>query len=540
MSRFGALLGVRLRRDAAQLALWILGTAALAGLTYVGVTGSYGTEQERAALLATAVANPVILLFRGLPSGAGEGAFLGFLILPFLVMLAAFMSSFLAVRHTRADEEEGRAELVSATPAARLLPLAATVVHAVIANTVLALLCAAAVAATGLGVRGAAVLGLATGAAGLTFFALSLVAAQLVRTSRAANAVGVWIIMASFVLCGVGNAAGTPSADAQRVESGWLAWLTPFGWAENTRPYDRDDLAPLLLCALAVVVLVGAALALQGSRDLGASLLPERSGRARARASLAGPFGLAWRLSRGALLGWAAGGLVTGVLATRLSAVLDQVSTQVPAVQVLTQALARDGSLAQAAVVIFFTMLGVLASCCAVQSICRARQEEARGTAEPVLSASVGRLHWFAGHAAVAGLGILATVVGGILGAAVGIASLADADWSLLETVLVTGAGQAVAAAVFLVLTALVFVVAPRLTIPAGWALVVVGMMLGLFGPLFGFPQWLTEVSPIAVAPTVAGPDVDLRGLVWLLLAIVLGGGASALLMRRRELAPAG
>ena len=45
---------------------------------------SYGTQQDRQALLATAIANPVILLFRGLPSGADEGAFIAFLIFPFL------------------------------------------------------------------------------------------------------------------------------------------------------------------------------------------------------------------------------------------------------------------------------------------------------------------------------------------------------------------------------------------------------------------------------------------------------------------------
>ena len=126
MSVFATLLRERLRRDRWQLLIWILGTAVLAYVTYVGVSDSYGTQQDRAALLATAIANPVIMLFRGLPSGAGEGAFMLFLIFPFLAMMAAFMSSFLAVRHTRMDEELGRAELVAATPAGRTLPLVAT------------------------------------------------------------------------------------------------------------------------------------------------------------------------------------------------------------------------------------------------------------------------------------------------------------------------------------------------------------------------------------------------------------------------------
>ena len=119
----------RLRRDAVQLILWIGGTAALAASGFAGVVTSYGGEQERVALLATVMANPVILLFRGLPSGAGESQMVVFLLLPWLLLLAALMSSFLAVRHTRGDEDDGRLELLSATPAGRRMPLLATVLQ---------------------------------------------------------------------------------------------------------------------------------------------------------------------------------------------------------------------------------------------------------------------------------------------------------------------------------------------------------------------------------------------------------------------------
>ena len=86
MSRFVALLGQRLRRDWVQLVLWTVGTALLAYLSFVGVAESYATAQDRTSLLAAAFANPVILLFRGLPSGAGEGAFMVFLIFPWLAI----------------------------------------------------------------------------------------------------------------------------------------------------------------------------------------------------------------------------------------------------------------------------------------------------------------------------------------------------------------------------------------------------------------------------------------------------------------------
>lgn len=147
MTRFGVLLRQRLRRDWLQLTLWIVGTALMAFAGYAGVSQSYATLADRQNILAAALANPVILMFRGLPSGTSEGAFLAFEVLPWLALLAALMSTFLAVRHTRGDEEAGRAELVWATPAGRRLPTIATVVHGLLANVVLAVLTALALIA---------------------------------------------------------------------------------------------------------------------------------------------------------------------------------------------------------------------------------------------------------------------------------------------------------------------------------------------------------------------------------------------------------
>ncbi|WP_368497009.1 ABC transporter permease [Herbiconiux sp. A18JL235] len=532
------LLALRLRRDAVQLALWIVGAAGLALLSVGGIASSYGTEQNRADLLATAIANPVVLLFRGLPSGAGEGAFAAFLILPFIALLAAFMSVFLAVRHTRADEEAGRAELLGVTRAGRLLPLAATAVHGLLANVVLAALVAVSLVATGLPVGGSLMTGAASGAVGLVFLGVGLVAAQVLPTPRAANAAAVWVLMTTFVLAGLGNALGAPSADLQSVESSGLTWVSPFGWAENTRPFADDSGLPVLLC-LAVGVALGAiAAALQARRDVGASLVPERRGSSDAGTLLATPTALVWRLTWPAVVGWAVGGLLTGLLATTLSGVLQQAASQLPSVQAVIDALSAGGSLAQGAVVIFFTMLGILAACCAVQVVSRARHEEAHGTAEPVLAAAVTRMQWLAGYVVVAMVGILAVITAAVAGAALGLAGQSDPDWSLMGDVLVTAGGQMAAASVFLVLTALLLVLAPRLTVPVGWALVLVGAVLGLFGGLFGFPEWLVDLSPVAVSPTVGADGVELRGLGWLVVAALAGGAASFALMRRRESAP--
>ena len=540
MSTFTVLLRQRIRRDGLQLTLWIVGTAAMAFAGYAGVTQSYATLADRQNILAAALANPVILMFRGLPSGTSEGAFLAFEVLPWLALLAALMSTFLAVRHTRGDEEAGRSELVWATPAGRRLPTVVTIVHGLLANVVLAVLTSLARVATGLPTAGSLLSGAAAGATGIAFLGIGLLAAQLMRTSRGANSLTVWVLVATFLIRGLGNAAGTPNDDLCGMTSAWFAWISPFAWAEQTRPYDADLVGPVFLGLGLGLVLAAASVALQSQRDIDASFVAERPGRVSARPALASPHTLVWRLTAGSIVGWAVGGAVTGILATTLSGLVDQISGENPAVaDILEKIGGATGGLDEVVITVFFTLLGILAACCAVQTVVRARQEEARGTAEAVLATPVGRVRWLVDYMIVGTAAVLIVVASAVLAGWAGILST-DADGSLYRIVAVAGLGQALAASVFTVLTALVFVLVPRATIGLAWTLVLVATMLGMFGPLFGLPEWTTNISPFALTPVVDGDGVDVRGLWWLVLAVGAGLAASLALMRRRELATGG
>ncbi|WP_337000586.1 ABC transporter permease [Microbacterium sp. LB12] len=538
MSTFGVLLRQRIRRDWLQLTLWIVGTALMAFAGYAGVSQSYSTLADRQNILAAALANPVILMFRGLPSGTSEGAFLAFEVLPWLAFLAALMSCFLAVRHTRGDEEAGRAELVWATPAGRRLPTIATIVHGLLANIVLAILTTLALIGTGLPAAGSLLAGTAAASCGIAFLGIGLLAAQLMRTSRGANSLTVWVLVATFLIRGIGNAAGTPSDDLSSMTSAWPAWLSPFGWAEQTRPYDTDLVWPMLLGVGFGLVLAVASVALQSLRDIDASFVAERPGRVSARPSLASPHALVWRLTSGSIVGWAVGGAITGILATTLSGLVDQISGENPAVaDILKKIGGATGGLEEVVVTVFFTLLGILAACCAVQTVVRARQEEARGTAEAVLATPIGRVRWLADFVIVGIVAVVIVVAAAMLAGWAGIWSNGG-DGSLYRIVAVAGLGQAVAGAIFAVLTALVFVLLPRATTAVAWSLVLLAALLGMFGPLFGLPEWSANLSPFAVTPVVDGTGVDVRGLWWLVLVLAAGGAAALTLMRRRELAP--
>ncbi|MBT2516708.1 hypothetical protein J7E29_04620 [Streptomyces sp. ISL-90] len=540
MTRLPVLLWQRIRRDRLQLALWLAGTGLLAWAAVTAVFDTFGEERDRKEILAVAVATRTILVFRGTPNGVDDGAFTFFLLFAWLALMGGLMSAFLAVRHTRMDEEQGRAELVAATPAGRILPTTATVMHGVLANLGLGLVIALAWMGAGLDPAGSLVAGAAIAVTGAAFLAFGLFAAQMFRTSRGANGISVAFVLAAYLLRGIGDAAGTPSEDLLHVTPAWPSWLSPIGYGQFTGAFVENDLTPLLVPLGFAFAVIAVVFGLQSVRDQGASLLPGGSGRATAGPVLSSSFGLAWRLNTSILLSWTAGAVAAGLLATSLSSILGQVADSAPALlETLRRFIGDDASIEQAFVAMFYGLVGVLAACCAVQVGIRARQEEAHGTAEIVLATPAPRVRWLLEYWIV-GVIVIVVVLGaaglaGVLGATV-----AASPDTLIPNVAQAAAAQLPACLVFLGLTLLVFAVLPRATIPLGWTLIGVAAVLGIFGPILQLPEWMTNLSPFTHTPVPAGDDTDWSGAAWMLGVGVVAGIAAIAAMNRRELASGG
>ena len=540
MNLLGVLLRQRLRRDRVQLVLWIVGTAALALMATTAVTTTFGDTAEREGILRLTMVAPAILVFRGTPDGAEEGQFAFFLIFAFLALLAGLMSTFLAVRHTRGDEEAGRAELVAATPASRVLPTTATVIHGVLANAVLGAAVAVAFIASGLDAAGSLVAGAAIAASGVAFLSVGLVFAQLFRTSRAANGAGVATVIAAYFVRGIGDAAGEPSDDGLHRTPLWISWLSPIGWGQRTGAFAENALTPLLLTLGFAAVLVVLVYVFQSARDSGASVLPGVRGRDHGGPLLSGSLGLAWKLNVGAVASWAAGAAVMGALATSLTPLVDQIGSDVPDVAAtLQQIVGSDATLEQALTTTFFSVIGILASACALQLVMRARQEEAHGTAETVLATPVPRQRWLGEYGAVAFLGVVVVIALAMLGAFAG-AQSADDPAGMSQDAAQAAVAQLPAVLVFLGIGMLLFVLVPRVMIGVAWALLTLGAFFGVFGELLGLPDWVHDLSPFAHSPVQIGDDVDWSGGVWMIAIGLAAISLSIVLMRRRELATGG
>lgn len=536
MNAVMVLLRQRIRRDRVTVTIWVASTGFLALVSAIGVAKQYVTDADREGIMHVAVANPAILLLRGLPQGADLDQFIFFQIFTYLALLAGLMSTFLAVRHSRAEEETGRTELVASTPAARTASTVATILHGVLANLVLAVLVALGFVAAGLEVRGSVATGLAAGATGVAFLGVALLVAQFMRTSRGANSVSVAAVLGAFFLRGIGDALGTASSDGLHMTSAWPSWLSPIGWGQHVDAFGENRLSPLLLHVALAGLTIAAVFALQARRDTGASLFPGRPGRTTASRSLSTSFGLAWRLQTPSVIGWAIGGAACGLFAGSLSALVVTAAESSPTVGNSLEAIAGSGtSLDQALISVMFSIAGLLAAACAIQAVIRMRQEESAGTAELILASPVSRVRWFADYLVVGAIAIVAVLLSGAVVASLSVVAT-GADASLARDSFAAAAAQLPAALVFLGVLALVFTLLPAATTGLGWGLLGALGFIGIFGPLIGLSEGVTRISPFANTPVVFGDDIDLSGGFWMLGIAVVTLVLASVVMRRRAL----
>jgi len=525
------------RRDRVALPVWILGITLLSFATSAAVATQFGDEAGQAAILRLAAANPAFLFLRGLPDGTGTGAVVFFQGFAFTAVLAGLMSTFLVVRHTRTDEELGRAELLGAVPIPRAASLAATLLLGTAANLVLAVSVAGAFMGAGLPAAGSAAAGAAVGSVGIFFVALAAVTAQALPSGRSANGAAAGLVGAAYLVRGIGDALGTPAADLLHVTSAWPSLLSPIGWGQRTRPFSSPDLAWLLVPLAAAAVLGVVAVLVRRRRDVGASLLPEHVGKERAGVGGTSFVGLAWRLQRSTVAGWCIAAAALGAVAGALGPAVTETVSSLGPVKEMIERLVPGG---QAGLIdVFVTALlgvaGVFAAAAGIQAVLRMRAEEAEGRAELLLSAPKSRIRWLGANLAVAAFSAAAVSTTAGAAAAVGLAASGTSDgpaWSLVPAAL----AHVPAALVFLTVAAVAFAVAPRLSILAGWGILAAGIILGEFGELFGLPVWLQDASPFRHSSAMPVESFDQAGAAGLLLVAAAGAALAAYALRRRDL----
>ena len=378
-----------LRRDRVRLPLWILGITAITAVSAPSVLSFYDTPAKRAGYAVTVDSSGAGKMMNGIPYDVDSlGGITAYETTSTATLLVALMVMFLVVRHTRAEEESGRAELLRATVTGRHAATAAAVLVAVVASALVGVLDTLVFLSAGFDTQASLSHGASLAGVGLVFTSVAAAAAQVTSSARAALGIAGSVVALAFVVRGVGA-----------ISDSWLRLVSPFGWAQETRPFGDAKWGWFVL--LLVVAALGLLLAayLTAHRDAGAGLLQPRPGSPRASSFLSTPFGLAFRLQRGLIIGWAVGltlgAVLFGSLGKEVIAMVED-NPEIAEVIAVGGAGILDGFFSYS-----LLLLAGIATAFTVSSVLRIRAEEDAGRAESVLSTGLSRTSWVLGSLAL-------------------------------------------------------------------------------------------------------------------------------------------
>lgn len=521
----GTLVRLMLRRDRIKLPAWVAGLGLF--VVYIGAAlPQIAPTEDDLASVVPLFTQPVGRMFTGPAFGMDTPTyerFFGAGYAPYLFLLAAVMNILLITRHTRAEEETGRAELIRANVTGRHAPLTAALTVAVITDVAAAVVVSSLAIANGFAVAGSLLVGAGTALTGLAFAAVTAVTVQLSSYSRTAAGLAGVVLGAAFVVRALG--------DMVAVGGSGLSWASPLGWPAQTAPYVHDRWAPLLLSIAVAVLATAAAYALQVRRDFGAGLVAARPGSASAPPWLGRPLGLAARLQRGGFLGWGAAILALGAVDGAFTQAMLDAGDDMPAA--LQEMFGTQGLL-DGWVAFLGWFVGVVTSGYVVFAAQVARREEVRGRADLVLATPVGRAGWVGAHLLAVGIGAVAILV--VAGAGTGVAASAvTGDWSLTRAIVAAHLNAVPAVLLVLGVCGALLGWAPRALAPIGWALVALMGVVAFFGDLLDLPGWLRDLSPLEhlaqypVEAFAATPFAAILGVA----AVFAGAGLAG--FRRRQ-----
>lgn len=529
----GRLAASMLRTDRVRVPVWILVMVAFVAYAAGGIPAVLGEEglQARAAVMKEPAGAMMAGPGYGIEDYSIEILMANEMLGMFAVMVA-IMSLLLVVRHTRAEEESGRAELVRAAPVGRYAQLTAALLVLFAANAAVALGMGAAMVGTGMEpILDAWVFGAGLGAVGLVFGTAAAVSAQLTANARAASGMAGALLGAAYVLRAVG--------DAQEPGGSVLSWLSPIGWVQQMRIFADLRPEPAWLAAGAAVVFTAAAYGLAAHRDAGAGLLPERRGRGHATPAGRTLLGLTVRLERPRLIWWAVGLFVFAALTGSLAGPMAEVMREQPQLLAVLgvdpaneDAMASLVSEALGMFLMFFAMAVAVYAAAAARGL---RGDESDYRSELALSAPVPRAWWLGAPLLVSLLGSTALLM--VAGVGLGAGAAAEIGAAAVGDFALAALAYAPLLACWAAAAMLLYGIGRGSALL--WVLLIVAFVVGMYGALLDVPAAVQEAEPFSMVEAMAlvAGEGDWTPL-WAagLVAAVLSA-AAMLTFRRRDLA---
>lgn len=509
----------------------------LNALAFVQIAGTTPAEREAFAQQMTVLGAQLSYM---LPVPVRIDTLAGYLewrLFGAMVLVFGIWAAISASGSGRGDEERGLVEqwLAAGVGRARYLIARVAVFAAVVTVVIGTMQLAILLSAGGEPLSAGAMLAMGVNllATTLCCYGIALVIAQLVTTRRGAGGIAAGLLVALFLLNGAGRTA----------DIGPVRWLSPFYLFERSRPLTSNG----ALDAVGIAALLGAAIVLLAvgvvtfaRRDLGGTALPGIARESRAtrspsrdpllRLPVLGPL----RQQRVWVASWLVGFVVlSAALISITRTIVDSLTSS--AVPLLRAYFERAGlSLYDSFVgVIWLSTATLLLSIYAIAQVASWSADDAEGRLATILSTPVSH-----GRVIVERLATLLVAVALIAAAS----SLAVYVVAAGQGIRLDGGRVALAAALLLAIPfafgaigQLVSASRPRIAVVALSAVAVFSYFVQQFVPLFGWPEWVANLSLYNLYGMPMSGEIRWGGVVGLVGIGVVATALSLAALRRRD-----
>lgn len=479
------------RLDRVRIFIWVMALTFFTIIVPPSLAELYGSEQERAGMAQT-MANPAMTAMTG-PANLENytvGVMTAHQMLLMTAAVVGLMSILLVTRHTRADEEDGRLEILRSLAIGRLSYLNATLIIISLTCIALALINGFGLYALGvesMDLEGSLLYGTALGATGLFFAGVTAVFSQLSDSSRGTIGYSITFLLLSYLFRAVTD-----------VTNETLSWISPLAWVSKAAVYDANNWGPMILMVVASLVLFAVAYYLNAIRDLGQGFLPSKPGKKYASRFLQSPIGLALRLQRTGIISWAIGMFVLGASYGSVLGDLDSFFGENAAMVELLQ-LEEGESMLERFLPMLMIVIALFATIPPVMAMNKLRGEEKKERMVHLISRAVSRTTLLGSY-------LLIAVVNGfvmIFLAALGLwsAGTAVVEGGLsAELIFGNAFSYYPAMLVMMGLAVLLTGILPKFT-SLIWAYLFYSFVVLYLGDIFQFSDWVGDLSPFGHIP---------------------------------------
>jgi ABC-2 type transport system permease protein len=508
------LLLLALRRDRVRLSVWLAVLTVMMVYAPNAVALAYPEEAQRQARV-NLMKTPAAIIMGGPMFGRNEtdlGVMMANELMMTLIVATSILAILTVIRHTRAEEESGAAELVQSSVVGRYARTSAALILVGGLNAVLAVTMTLAMASNGFRFVDTAAMCLGVTGVAAVFGAVAAVTAQLWRQARTATGAAMAMLALAAMVRGVGDVIDHSGSV--------LSWFSPIAWAQQMRAFVDLRWWPFILLLVLTCALVASAALLESRREYDDGTFPSTGEKPGAQ-SIKGVFGLHLILQRGQTVGWAVGLLLGGLaFGSMTKSLLDAAEGN----ELIERLLAQQGIDG-----VYTTMTQFLAAAAgayAVGAVLRVFTDEEKGLGEVVLAGAVPRWRWLCAAVASAVVGSAALMLLAGLGNGLGAAVTVGEPQAIVRLTL-----AALAQVPALAVLAAVAAVSVALRRPwIGWLAVAFVVTTLYLGALLRMPQWLIDLSPVGriTAPldysvSVLAAMVGVAGLLTLVSTVIYG-----------------